>query len=179
MNKSELVNWLQAEEQRWQDLLGQINPAQMEQAGAAGFWSIKDIIAHLTGWNHWVVARLRAAQRGEPEPSPPWPAHLQTDDEINAWIYDTNREHSVRQVLDESHQVFQQILTLVERLPDQVPVETIRGSSGRDYYFVLLGEQRFQPGESFDHFRDDHETDMRAWLVRNQNLKTNHEEQNK
>ena len=167
MNKSELYNWLQAEAQRWEEFLGQIDPAHMEQAGVAGDWSIKDIVAHLTGWDYWVAARLQAAIRGEPEPEPPWTAQLQTDDEINAWIYEANRAKSVQQILDESHQVSQKILALVKELPEQVTVETIRGSSGRNYYFVLLDEQRFQPGESFDHFRDDHETDTRVWLARN------------
>jgi hypothetical protein len=64
----------------------------MEQPGVAGPWSIKDIVAHLTGWRWRTVGRLQAALRGEPEPEPPWPAHLQTDDEINAWIYETNRD---------------------------------------------------------------------------------------
>lgn len=167
MNKSELYNWLQAEHQRWEEFLAEINPTQMELAGVAGDWSIKDVVAHLTGWDVWVLARLQAAVRGEPQPAPPWSAQLQTDDEINAWIYESNRAKSVQQVLDESHQVSQQILALVKALPDEVRVETIRGSSGRDYYFVWLGDQRFQPGESFDHFRDDHETEMRAWLARN------------
>ncbi len=167
MDKSELANWLQAENRRWQEFLGEMDPAQMEQSGVAGDWSIKDIVAHLTGWDRWVLARLAAAVRGEPEPAPPWSAQLQTDDEINAWIYESNRAKSVQQVVDESLQVCQQILALVQGLPVKVRVETMRGSSGRDYYFVWLGDQRFQPGESFDHFRDDHETDVRAWLARN------------
>jgi hypothetical protein len=27
---------------------------------------MKDIFAYLTGWNGWLIARLQAAQRGEP-----------------------------------------------------------------------------------------------------------------
>ena len=106
MNKSELLNWLQEEYQQWEAFLDQIGPARMEQPGVTGDWSMKDIVAHLTGWNRWLVARLQAAQRGEPEPPPPWPAHLQTDDEINAWIYASNRGRSVREVLDESIRYF-------------------------------------------------------------------------
>ena len=40
-------------------------------------------VAHLTGWRRRTVNRLRAEGRAEPEPPPPWPAYLQTDDEIN------------------------------------------------------------------------------------------------
>jgi hypothetical protein len=71
-----------------------------------------------TGWRRRTVGRLQAALRGDPEPTPPWPAHLQTDDEINAWIYQTNRDRSVREALDDSRQVFQQLLAAIEAFPE-------------------------------------------------------------
>ena len=159
MKKSELLNWLQEEYQQWEAFLDQIGPARMDQPGVNDNWSMKDIVAHLTGWNRWLVVRLQAAQRSEPEPPPPWPAHLQTDDEINAWIYESNRGRSVRQVLDESHQVFQQFLAVIEGLPDDILIEPA-------YHIVQLGGQRISASEFFDHFHDDHEPDMRAWLAR-------------
>lgn len=166
MKKSELLNWLQEQYRQWEAFLDQIGAARMDQPGVVAHWSMKDVVAHLTGWNHSLVARLQAAQRNEPEPPPPWPAHLQTEDEINAWIYEANRGRSVREVLEESHQVFQQLLAVIEQLPDEVRIETVRASSGREYYLVWLGDRRFQAGEFFDHFRDDHEPDVRAWLAR-------------
>jgi hypothetical protein len=166
MNKSELLNWLQEKYRQWQVLLDEIAPARMDQPGVNGDWSMKDIVAHLTGWNRWLVARLQAAGRGESEPPPPWPAHLQTDDEINAWIYESNRGRSVREVLDETHQVHQQLLAVIEALPDDVRIETIEPA----YYLVWVDEQRFPAGEFFDHFHDDHEPDVRAWLAPGEKL---------
>jgi hypothetical protein len=104
MNRAELIGGLQEEYRNWQALLDQIGPARMDQSGVAGPWSVKDIVAHLTGWRRRTVARLQAAQRGQPEPPPPWPAQLQTDDEINAWIYESNHGRPVGVVLDESHE---------------------------------------------------------------------------
>ena len=166
MNKSELLDWLQGEYQKWETLLDQIGPARMQQPGVNGDWSMKDIVAHLTGWNRWLIARLQSARTGEPEPPPPWPAHLQTDDEINAWIHESYRGRSLREVLEESQRVHRQLLAVIEGLPDDVPIETVQAASGREFYLVCLGEDRFEAGESFDHFRDDHETDVRAWLER-------------
>jgi hypothetical protein len=165
MNKSELLNWLQEEYQQWEALLERIDPTQMDQVGVTSQWSFKDMIAHLTPDNRRLVANLQAIQRNEPEPPPPWPVHLQTDDEINAWIYETNRERSVRQILDESHQVFQQLFTVVNELPDDVKIDTVHQGEHL-YYLVRLGDQRIQPGEFFDHFHNDHEQDVRAWLTR-------------
>jgi hypothetical protein len=159
MKKSELLNGLHEEYQKWKALLDQIGPARMDLPGVTGHWSIKDIVAHLTGWRRRTVARLQAAQRGEPEPPPPWPANLQTDDEINAWIYETNHERSVGDVLDESHQVFQQLVTAVEGLPDKVLTDV-------QHYLPWLEGNPFSAAGIFSHFHDEHEPDMRAWLAR-------------
>ena len=165
MNKSELLNWLQEEYRQWEALLEQIDPMEMDQAGVTSLWSFKDMLAHLIPDNHRLIANLRAIQRNEPEPPPPWPAHLQNDDEINTWIYETTHEGSVRQILDESHQVFQDLLAVVKELPDQVKIDTVHQGE-RVYYYVCLGDQRIQPGYFFDHFHDEHEQDVRAWLTR-------------
>lgn len=159
MDKSELLDWLQEKYQKWEAFLDLIGEARMEQPGVAGDWSMKDIVAHLIGWNRWLVIRLQAAQRGEVKPPSPWPAHVQSEDEINAWIYESNRGRSLGEVLDEMHQVHQQLLTFVEGLPDDVRIE-------RDWRVVWLGDQRFPAGEFFDHFHDDHEPDIRDWLAR-------------
>jgi hypothetical protein len=159
MNRAELIGGLQEEYRNWQALLDQIGPARMDQSGVAGPWSVKDIVAHLTGWRRRTVARLQAAQRGQPEPPPPWPAQLQTDDEINAWIYESNHGRPVGVVLDESHQVFQQLLAAIEGLPDEVVKDPER-------HLPWLDDQPITAYEFFSHFHEEHEPDVRAWLVR-------------
>ena len=162
MKKSELLDRLQEKYRQWEAFLGEIDPARIEQPGVNGDWSMRDILAHLTSWHRHLVARLDAAERGQPEPPPPWPAHLQTEDEINAWIYESNRGRSAREVLEDTRQVHQQLLTVLERLPDDVQIETVEPS----YYLVWVNGQRFPASEFFDHFHDDHEPDVRAWLER-------------
>ena len=160
MKKSELLNWLHEEYQEWEALLDRVGPARMEQPGVNGDWSMKDLVAHMYyGWQPKLIAGMQAAQRGEPEPPPPWPANLQTDDEINAWIYEINQGRALDEVLDESDRFFQQLLAVIEDLPDDVHIE----AEGR---LVCLGDKRFRAGEFFDHFHDDHEADVRAWLAR-------------
>jgi hypothetical protein len=164
MQKAELLDWLQGEYRQWEALLDQIGEVRLDQPGVNGRWSMKDIVAHLTGWNRNLVARFQAAQRGEPEPPPPWPADLESDDEINAWIYEANRERSAREVLDETHTVHQQLIAAIEGLSDEVRIERVEPK----FNLVWLGDERFLVGEFFDHFHDDHEPDVRAWLAREQ-----------
>jgi hypothetical protein len=168
MNKTELLNWLQEEHEQWESLLGRIDPARMDQVGVNSKWSFKDLITHLTPDGLRCIADLRAIQQNEPEPLPPWPAHLQNDDEINAWVYETHHERSVRQILDESRQMFRDLFTVVKELPDDVRIDTV-AQGGRMYYHVHLGDRHIQPGYIFDHFHDDHEQDVHAWLVRIEN----------
>ena len=162
MNKSELLNGVREEYRQWEALLNQIGETRMDQPGAVADWSIKDIIAHLTGWRRRTVARLQAARRGEGEPPSYWPAHLQADvdlDEINAWIYKSNHERPVREVLDESHDVFQQMFAAIEGLPDEVLSDPAR-------YLPWLEVQSIRARDFLAHFHDEHEADMRAWLAR-------------
>lgn len=162
MNKAELVQWLQQENQQWQALLDEIGTARMTQPGVNGDWSMKDIVAHLTSWQRKLVSDFQAAQRGEPEPPPPWGTQLQTEDEINAWIYETNRGRSVQEVLGETDQVFQQLIAAIHALPDDFRFEYIEPK----FNLVWVGDKRFAIGEFFHHFEDDHESDVRAWLAR-------------
>ncbi len=159
MNRSELISGLKEEYRGWQALLEQIGTEHMAQPGVSGHWSIKDIVAHLTGWRRRTVARLEAAQRGDPEPAPPWPSHLQTDDEINAWIYDASHKRPVREILDNSHQVFEQLLAAVEGLPDQAFMDV-------QHYLPWWEGTSLTSEAFFAHFHEEHEPDMRAFLAR-------------
>ena len=161
MKKSELLNWLEEEHQKFYGLLDQIEPTRLDNPGVNGEWSMKDMLAHLNGWNLGLVADFEAAQKGEPPPPPPWPAHLQTWDEINAWIYATYHERSVRDVMEETNKVFQRLFSVVESLPEDVQAE----QSETGYYTVWVGDKSFPPGEYFRHYYEEHEPNVQAWLA--------------
>jgi hypothetical protein len=165
MSKTEMLADLHREQEQWEALLAEIGEARMDQLGVAGEWSIKDIVAHLTGWRRRTVARLQAAQRGEADPSPPWPAHLQTDDEINAWLYQTDRDRSVREILRDSRQVFQQLLAAIEAFPEAELLDPHR--------FPWWDGDVLSAAALFGHFHEEHEPDMRAWLARQESSVSN------
>lgn len=162
MNKSELLNWLDEKNQQWRELLDLIGLERMDIPGVNGEWSVKDIIAHLTGWNTRLVDRFKAAVNDEAEPPPPWPGELEAEDDINAWIYEYNHARSVDIVVDDMNQDYQKLIGIIESLPDDVRVEFIEPK----FCLVWIGDKRYHVTEFFDHFQDDHEADIRAWLDR-------------
>jgi hypothetical protein len=158
MNKQELLNGLKDENQKWQAFLDQIGLARMDQPGVAGSWSIKDIVAHLTGWRRLTVARLRAARNGKTEALPPWPAGLKSEYEINEWIFNNSHKRPIQEILDESSRVFQEFIDAFEYLPEEI----LANISALPW----MEGQPLSAGVFFSHFHEEHEPDMRAWLMR-------------
>lgn len=159
-SKPRLLDGLKNEQAGWEALLRDIGEEHMTQPEVAGGWSIKDIVAHLTGWRRRTVARLQAALRHEPTPPPDWPPQLESDDEINAWIYAANRDKPLADVLRESREVFQQLVDAVEAFPEADLLDSARFPWLEAEAFPLTGTI------FFGHFHDEHEPDMRAWLER-------------
>lgn len=156
MSKAQLLNEMKDEQAYWEALLSEIGEEHMTQPDVAGGWSIKDIVAHITGWRRRTVARFQAALRRQPTPPTPWPAHLQTDDEINAWIYAANKDRPLSDVLAESRAVFQQLVETLSAFPEAELLDPKR--------FAWLEGEPLSGAAFFSHFHDEHEADMRAWL---------------
>jgi len=115
-----------------------------------------------------VVARIQAAVRGQPERPPPWPVNLQNDDELNGWFYEHNHERPASAVLADTDQLFQRLFAVLDEMPNDTRVEIVRTDDGREFYPVWIGGKRYPICEFFDHFRDDHEQGIRAWLAKQQ-----------
>ena len=159
MDKTDLIAWLHAEQKEWLSLLSQLDTPEMEIPGVNGPWSVKDLIAHLTVWHQDHVLCLGAATQGVEPPDPPWPLEMETTDAINAWIYERSKSQTVEEVLAENEQVFHELMEIVQQFPEDIPVE-IKGQ----FRVVEFSGQRFSVGYFFDHFHEDHEADLRAWI---------------
>lgn len=157
MNKNALLEDLRAENLQWENLLGQISPAQMDEPTVAGDWSVKDIVGHLTTWRQQTVDRLQAAADGREAPSPPWPVQLTSDEEINAWIYARHHLRAVEDVLNDARQTFARLLAAVQALPEQAFTDPT--------YFPWLEAEPLSAATFFAHFHEEHEPDLRAWLA--------------
>ncbi len=124
MSKAMLLDQIERERLVWERLLAAVGEERMEQPGASGEWSFKDVVAHLSGWRIRTLARLHAALTGAEPVPPPWPTDLDEDSEagltqINAWIERAGRERSLEEVLDEARHSFDLMRDAVLALSDE------------------------------------------------------------
>ncbi len=109
----ELIEMVKQERAAWQALIKQFDPERLTLPGVVGDWSVKDIIAHLTWFEREM---LELVKRHALEGSDLW--NLPTD-ERNAAIYSEIRGQSLEQVLEESNQVYNQLIALLPSLTNQ------------------------------------------------------------
>jgi hypothetical protein len=161
--KTRLLKRLNNERARWETLLAEFDEDQLVAPILPDEHSIKDVIAHLLAWQRRTVAHLEAALEGETPRPPDWPAELDSDedvDQINGWIYQTYRPHSLDDVLQEWQQVFQQVLDLGEALSERALSEPGRYPwlEGAPLSEVLVS--------SYEHYHDEHLIPLREWLTK-------------
>lgn len=161
-SKGEILTAIERERGDWEDVLAKVGEARMTEPGAFGTWSFKDLVAHLNGWKARKLARLEAAAGNRPEPADPWPADLGDDtDVINAWIDTQNHDRLLADVIEESREHFARLAEVVQMLPNEALADPHR--------FAWMEGEAIGPaivdGTWFEHWHDEHEPEVRAWLV--------------
>jgi hypothetical protein len=118
-DKATLLIVLRRQKTYWEGLLALVSEEDMLVPGVVDDWAFKDLVAHLTGWRKRTLARFLGAQQGGKLPAPEWPAELGDEvSKINPWIYRSQHDRPLADVLMESMQVWQQLLDAVEALPE-------------------------------------------------------------
>ncbi|MDP9366554.1 MAG: ClbS/DfsB family four-helix bundle protein [Chloroflexota bacterium] len=160
--KARVLEAIDAERAAWHALVVEVGEDRMEEPGPMGAWSFKDLAAHLTGWRQRSLDQIEAAQRGETDAPPPWPAALSTDDEINAWIHRREHDRPLAAVLADADATFARLRASVDALS-----EAELNDAGR---FAWMEGHSLGPailsGDFFGHLHEEHEPDVRAWLDR-------------
>lgn len=149
----QLIDKIQNQRTTWDALVKQIDPERMTQPGIAGEWSLKDIIAHLTWHEREMVDLVMAhALVG----SELW--NLPTD-ERNAAIYEEVRQQPLEQVLEESTQVYQQLIAVLPSLTDQdlTNPESFPGMPPDWQPWLIIVQN------TYEHYQD-HIPDVEQWI---------------
>ena len=113
MTAQELLTLMAASRARLLATIDGLTPEEMVQPGAAGGWSVKDVLAHIAAWQSRLVRLLFQLPR---------PAKPQWDtrdvDGINAQIYDQQKDRALDLVLADFHGVYEQVRLRVAGLDE-------------------------------------------------------------
>lgn len=155
MDKRTLIKTLRSKRAEWDSLVTQVGESHMTEAGAAGFWSVKDVIAHLMQYERWLLDNLQALKLGESVPlyNPLDAVEL---DERNARIYEMHRDKPLAQVQAEARDTFDYLITAVKTLS---PAELNR---------IYLDDKTVTQIICFDTYEhyEQHIADIEAWITK-------------
>ena len=154
MNVAELAALIRATSTRMELLLAQLSVAEINQPGAVGVWSVKDVLAHIAFWERYAVSILEAAAHGE---TPILPADDETE-RRNASVVAQYYQRSLAAVIADWQQAREDLLEALEDLDDEAlnDPDHFPWSAGRSLLDRISGN-------SFDH-EQEHIDQIRAWL---------------
>jgi len=138
----------------WEALLAQIDEEQMQKPGAAGKWSVKDVIAHVASGESELVPVLRTHVLA----GSVWNL---SDDERNEIEYQQNKDRPLNDIVNEERQAYTALLEVVQQLRDE---------DLNDPHCFKNMPQEWRPwqliaGDSFKHY-EDHMPSLRDWLAK-------------
>jgi len=117
--KSALLEEIDRERTSLDGLLKQLTPRQMTQAGVtlAG-WSVKDILAHLVGWQQLNLEWYAVGMRGE-TPDVPAPGLTWKDlRKLNDRLYRQHHRRSLNAVFTDYNSYHNKMLKLIDAVPE-------------------------------------------------------------
>jgi len=114
LSKPQLLEILKSRRAEWDALLASVDEARMDIPGAAGDWSVKDIVSHITAYERWLVEWLTAASQNTfPAPSPLDDADVERR---NARVYETTHALPLQQVMGDAQNNFEALINIIETL---------------------------------------------------------------
>ncbi len=145
--------------------VAEAGPTRMALPGAAGDWTLSDVVAHLTDWRWWSVTRLEAAAR-DVVPTPPWGDDLDENDDddidrINERFHAASRDRPVATVLRDSRATLDRLEAALLALP-----EADLFAAGRYPWLGDYPASAIVTG-SAAHLYDEHEPAIIDFLARN------------
>src|SRR4051812_47910572 len=114
MNVAELTAQIRATSTRMELLLAQLSVAEINQPGAVGVWSVKDVLVHIAFWERYAANILHAAARGETP-------DLFADDSTernNASVVAQYYQRSLSAVIADWQQAREELIEAIENLDD-------------------------------------------------------------
>ncbi|MBM4424741.1 MAG: ClbS/DfsB family four-helix bundle protein [Chloroflexi bacterium] len=158
MDKSELLSSLEASRKNLLAALDGLSDDELTRPGAAGDWSVKDLLSHLTAWEAEMVAMLaREVRQGKkPKHADITGAKIQ---ELNSQWHAEYKDRPLQRVRADFSDVRKQILRQVSALSDNDFADPnrypwLKGRSFADWIRTYTSEHEAEHAEQIAHWRE-------------------------
>jgi len=174
-SKAALLRAMETARYEWDSLLADIDEDALNEPGVEGVWSVKQIVAHIAGYEEWATAFL--TDRLNPsagalaafdafwqheldtyrQKRPDFPAHMSEtdDDQTNALVVAVYERYTAQEVLAREREAYQQLLSATQALSETQLAEPWQ-PNGRSLLEIL-------PNQSCAHYRT-HLPAIQRWL---------------
>jgi len=155
MSKATLIADLRAARARLLDAIDGLSPDDMLRVGAAGIWSVKDVLAHLVAWEAELITTLsRLPQHGQ------HPPHIVEIEDIDAWNAEQYRmsvPRALDSILEDFHGVHKHLIQAIEALDNRTLEDNRRFPwlEGEALSYLIL--------ENAIWHEEEHAEDIRLW----------------
>lgn len=165
--KEHILAALREQFDRWEELLASLSEEQITSPSFDYNWSIKDVIAHLWGWQQISSARMEAAALGREPNFSNWIVDLhglweEDANQTNDWIYKINHEKSWTEVYQNWREGFLRFLDSGEPISerDLLDGDKYPWLKGYSLAFILVA--------SYEHHQE-HLEKLTIWLQEDKN----------
>jgi hypothetical protein len=160
--KGHILTALREQFDSWEELLASLGEEQLTAPHFDFDWAVKDVIAHLWGWQQISIARMEAGVRDQEPQFPRWINELgdiweEDANQTNARIYQNFHEQSWSIVHQNWREGFLRLLELGNKISER---DLLNGDrypwlKGYSLAFILVA--------SYDHHQE-HFEKLLAWL---------------
>jgi hypothetical protein len=141
-----------------EETLAALDKTQYFAEGVIPGWSIKDVLAHITSWQHRLLRWLGAALRNE-EPALSGPDSVEEMDALNAQFYQQNKARALDEVMADFRTSYQHIMDIVRAMPEEdlISPHKFAWSQGRPLWHLIAGD-------TYEHYQE-HRAQIQEWMA--------------
>lgn len=158
MSKAELISRIESERRALEETLARIPAEDMLAEGVVGWWSVKDVLAHIAMWYSRAVTLLFQAERGGALQLPRSNAPDWSD--INARDYASQKDRPLDRIQADFHGAHQQLIKRLNAWADEAALfdprryPALKGRALAEYLWDYTG------GHSAEH-----RAQIESWLA--------------
>lgn len=156
MNRIELIETIGASRYRLMQAVEQFSDSDCVAGLLENNWSVKDVLAHIAWWEQRATRLYHAAAGTGPAVEP---IRAEQINEVNEQTYADHRAVALETVRDMEQAAFQELLTIVETIPEEDLFDENRFQrfGGNPYLHIVIAN-------TYDHY-DEHAAMLEGYLA--------------